>query len=86
MPQRINEMRESAIDAAVISVATKTTWSGAGTGLLGFLASVNWMGLAGVLVALGGLGVNLYFQVRRDRRESAESAARIEALHERCGL
>lgn len=86
MPQRIKDMRDSAIDAAGISLATKTTWSGAGTGILGFLASVNWIGLAGVLIALGGLCANLYFQARRDRRESAESAARIDALRERCEL
>lgn len=86
MPQRFNDMRNSAIDATAISLATTTTWSGAGAGLFGFLTSVNWIGLAGVLIALGGLGANLYFQGRRDRREAAESAARIAALRERCGI
>ncbi|MCT2416139.1 hypothetical protein MNU23_31155 [Pseudomonas aeruginosa] len=44
------------------------------------------MGLIGVLVAVIGLLANIYFQVRRDRRESAESAARIEAIRGRCDV
>ena len=33
-----------------------------------------------------GLAANIYFQIRRDRRETAESRARIEALKDRCGI
>lgn len=55
-------------------------------GALGWLAQINWVGLIGVLVAVIGLLANIYFQVRRDRRESAESAARIEAIRGRCDV
>lgn len=44
------------------------------------LAAVNWIGWAGVFIALLGLFANLYYQRRRDRREQAESEARLEAL------
>jgi len=44
---------------------------------------VNWIGIAGVVVAMLGLLINFYFQVRRDRREAVESAARNEELRER---
>lgn len=74
---------EVAIEAAGITVANKSMGVGAATGLLGFFASVNWLGLMGVLVGLVGLIANIYFQIRRDRRESAESRARMAALKER---
>ncbi|MGB6105631.1 MAG: holin [Pusillimonas sp.] len=74
---------EVAVEAAGITIANKSMGVGAATGLLGFVASVNWLGVIGAFVAIVGLSVNIYFQVRRDRRESAESRARMEALKER---
>lgn len=77
---------EAATEAAGISLANKTMIGGAGTGLVGWLSQVNWVGAVGALVAIVGLAANIYFQIRRDRRESAESKARIEALRDRCGI
>lgn len=68
------------------AIANKVTQAGAATGLAGWLVSVNWIGWAGVAIALAGFSVNLYFQRRRDQREQAESAARIEALRGRCDV
>lgn len=88
MPQRIRAMRfnEVAVDAAAISVANKTMAGGAVTGAVGWLSQINWVGATGALVAIIGLAANIYFQIRRDRRESAESRARVAALRERCDL
>lgn len=77
---------EVAIEAAGITIANKSMGVGAATGLLGFIASVNWLGVIGACVAIVGLAVNVYFQVRRDRRESVESNERIAALRDRCDL
>lgn len=68
------------IESVGSSVAFKTTFVGALTGVAGFLSQINWIGLSGVLLAVLGLLVNVYFLSRRDRREAAESAARIKAL------
>ena len=57
---------------------------GAATGFFGWLSQVNWIGIVGVLVAVLGLIVNTYFQARRDRREAAESDARIQSIREQC--
>ena len=57
--------------------------TGGAVGLVGFFSQVNWIGVSGVVIAVLGLLTNLYFQVRKDRRESIESAARIESLKER---
>ncbi|MNW14284.1 hypothetical protein D3C71_2124620 [compost metagenome] len=53
-------------------------------GLVGWLTQVNWVGVGGVALALLGFLVNTYFQIRKDRREAAESQARIEALKGQC--
>ena len=77
---------DAVVEAAGISVANKSMGVGAATGLLGFLASINWLGVIGALLGAVGLAANIYFQIRRDRRESAESRARLEALKEHCEL
>ncbi|QLI49453.1 holin [Pseudomonas phage vB_PaeM_USP_18] len=77
---------EIAIEVAGASVANKATAVGAATGIAGWVAQVNWIGLSGVLIAILGLLVNFYFQHRRDKREAAESAARIEAIQGRCDV
>ncbi|TWC18132.1 holin family protein (superfamily II) [Pseudomonas sp. SJZ085] len=78
-----NPAPEGIVEAVGASVASKGMLAGAGTGLVGFLSQANWLGIVGVVVAVLGFLVNTYFQVRRDRREDAESAARIQALRER---
>ncbi|MGK7051626.1 holin [Pseudomonas aeruginosa] len=74
-----------AVEVVGVSVANKTIgyWRLWGA----WLACADQLGgLIGVLVAVIGLLANIYFQVRRDRRESAESAARIEAIRGRCDV
>lgn len=73
---------EGIIEAVGASVANKGMLVGASTGFVGWLSQVNWVGFAGVAIALIGFLVNTYFQIRKDRREAAESQARIQALRE----
>ncbi|WP_110995398.1 holin [Pseudomonas sichuanensis] len=75
---------EGIVEAVGVSVATKGMWTGAGAGFLGFLAQANWIGIIGVVLALLGFLVNTWFQIRKDRRESRESEARIQALKDQC--
>lgn len=77
---------EIMMEATAASVANKTTMAGAAAGLTGWLTQINWLGISGVLIAVLGLLVNFYFQHRRDKREAAESAARIEALRGKCEI
>lgn len=69
------------IDDAAITTATRTTEAGAITGVVGWAAQVNWIGLTGIFIAALGLIANLWFQRRRDARERQEEARRIE-MHE----
>lgn len=75
---------EIAAEVVGASVGNKLMATGAGTGLLAWAAQLNWLGLIGALVAVLGLAANVWFQIRRDRREAAESAARLQAMKERC--
>ncbi|HDS0925524.1 holin [Pseudomonas asiatica] len=76
--------QEGIVEAVGASVANKGMLVGASTGFVGWLSQVNWVGFAGVAIALIGFLVNTYFQIRKDRREAAESQARIQALREQC--
>lgn len=71
---------------AGIAVSNKATVAGAGVGVVGWAAQVNWIGICGVVIAAMGFAVSFYFQRRRDQREARESEARIAALRERCEL
>ena len=79
-----NPTPEGIVEVVGASIANKGMAVGAVTGAVGWLSQVNWIGIAGVAVAVLGLLINLYFQVRKDRREHAESIERIKALREQC--
>ncbi|OPA84293.1 holin [Pseudomonas fluorescens] len=79
-----NPTPESIVEVVGASVANKGMIVGGAAGMVGWLSQVNWIGIAGVVVAVLGLLINLYFQVRKDRREHAESQARIQALRDQC--
>lgn len=74
-----------AVEAAGVASANKLIGGGAIAGAAGWISQINWIGLSGVLVAVIGLFINLYFQHRRDKREELESQERIRALKEQCG-
>ncbi|WP_025859058.1 holin [Pseudomonas sp. CHM02] len=78
-----NPAPESIVEVVGASVASKGMLTGGAVGLVGFFSQVNWIGVSGVVIAVVGLVINVYFQWRKDHRESLESAARIEALKER---
>lgn len=91
----MGDRAEIALEVVGASVANKTTVAGAVAGALGWMAQVNWLGLAGVLIALLGLLANIYFQHRRDKREQEEREERrwreerehqmrMAALKEKC--
>ena len=91
----MSDRAEIALEVVGASVANKTTVAGAVAGALGWMAQVNWLGLAGVLIALLGLLANIYFQHRRDKREQEEREERrwreerehqmrMAALKEKC--
>lgn len=79
-----NPAPESIVEVVGASVASKGMLAGGAAGFVGWLSQVNWIGMAGVAVAVLGLVISTYFQIRKDRREHAESVERIKALREQC--
>lgn len=61
-------------------LATPTTWTGAGTGVIGFLTSSYFIGLVGVFIALAGFLVNWYYKHKEDKRSQAEHEKRMRAV------
>lgn len=74
-------MSESATSAATAAaVSSKVTYSGAGTSVIGYLASSEFAVLAGVVIALGGFCINWYYRHREDKRAQDEHRARMALL------
>ena len=83
---RVSEMPAHSADAIEIKSSAATTYGASASSIVASVAGWNWTAIITGVVAVAGLAVNVYFQVRRDRRESRESEARIAALKERCDL
>ena len=67
------------VEAVATAVAPKFTYIGGGAAVAAFFTSLEpWVPWLGVLIALAGFIVTLYFQIRRDRREAKESQERIK--------
>lgn len=66
----------------IIKAADNTNASGALIGLAGWAASVNWIGWAGVLIALAGFWVSFHYQRGAQRRErGSESKKAVRIFH-----
>jgi len=64
----------------VIAASNATTYFASGWTVVTSLLWDNIATVVGIIVALGGLIVSTYFQFKKDRREAAESKARIQLL------
>lgn len=73
-------MNRDAIDAAAATFGTKAAYTGATTTVGGWLLSSEFGVIAGLLIGVTGLLVNLYFQRRRDLREEREHQRRMARM------
>lgn len=72
-------MDREAIEVGVATVASKSTYAGAGASFLGWLLSSEFTVIFGIVVALAGLGVNWYYKAKADRRTAAADAREADA-------
>ena len=68
------------VDATVAAVGSKATQAGAATSITGWFMSSEFGVVAGIVIGLIGLIVNIYFKRREDRRLEEEHAARMAQL------
>jgi hypothetical protein len=73
-------MDKEAIEVGVATVASKSTYAGAGASFLGWLVSSEFTIVVGIIVAIAGLAVNWYYKAKADRRGEAEHEARMARL------
>ncbi|MFT3777035.1 MAG: holin [Ottowia sp.] len=70
-------MKTEAAELAVASAASKSTYAGALSMVLGWLTSNEAAVLVGMLVGVVGLWINFYYKAKADRRAEALYQARL---------
>jgi hypothetical protein len=73
-------MREQFTDAGIAAAASKSTYTGSGLMITGWLFSSEAAILVGMIVGVLGLAVNIYFRIKQDRREEKEHKERMKDL------
>ncbi len=73
-------MEKEALEAAASAVASKSTYGGAATSVLGWLLSSEFTVVVGIVVAVAGLLVNWYYKAKADRRAEQLFNARLERI------
>lgn len=66
--------------ATVSSAASKTTYAGAASGFLAYLASIDVLAWAGIALALAGFVVNWYYKRLENKRADEIHQLRMEEL------
>lgn len=62
------------------TLGDRTAGAGAGLGVFGWLLSSQFIGLAGLVVALIGVLISWYYKHKADKRHTREHDLRIEML------
>lgn len=57
-----------------------TTLAGAAVGGIGAFMASNFVGIAGLVIALAGLAVNLYYRAKANKRHELEHQLRVARL------
>ena len=76
------DFKDLVTESTIISLSSKTVTTSGTASFIAFMASLNWLGIFGLLVAIIGLMVNIHFQVQRNRREADESKLRIKMMEQ----
>lgn len=73
-------MNVETVDSTLAAVGSKVTYTGAGLTGLGWFASSEFMGLAGLAIGVVGMVINWYYKAKADRRLDREHALRMERM------
>lgn len=65
------------IEAAIAASASKATYAGSGSVIMGFITSSEFTIIMGLVLAIGGFIVNWYYKAKDDRRLQAEHEVRM---------
>jgi hypothetical protein len=73
-------MKEHLTDASIAAAASKSTYTGAGLTITGWLLSSEAAILVGMVVGILGLCINFIFRLREDRRQERLHQERLRKL------
>lgn len=73
-------MKEHITDASIAAAASKSTYTGAGLTITGWLLSSQAAILVGMVVGILGLVVNFVFKLREDRRQEKLHQEKIKKI------
>ena len=73
-------MRQEAADATIASIAGKVTATAAGTAFLGGVSANTVAAIGGLIVAIVGLIVTIFYKHRSDKRAEAAHVLRMRRL------
>ncbi|AGU48830.1 hypothetical protein VAPA_1c17220 [Variovorax paradoxus B4] len=73
-------MKNEAVEAATAAVASKSTYAGAGSMIVGWMLSNEFVVLLGMVVGVAGLLINWYYKAKADRRSEQLYALRVERI------
>lgn len=72
--------------ASVSSAATKTTYAGAASGFLAYLASVDVLAWLGIAIALAGFVVNWYYKRLENKRADEIHELKVKQWQGKCDV
>ncbi|MCM5682524.1 hypothetical protein M8A51_23590 [Schlegelella sp. S2-27] len=73
-------MATEQIEAAIAAAGSGATKAGAGTTVVAWYFSNEFLGVMGLLIALAGMVVNAYYKRKADRRHEAEHQERMRQM------
>lgn len=73
-------MSDPATETTVAAIANKLTYTGGAAALWGGYTANEIAAFGGLIVAVIGLAVQIFFKVRADRREGEEHRIRMDVL------
>lgn len=73
-------MKEHITDASIAAAASKSTYTGAGLTITGWLLSSEAAVLVGMIIGVLSLAVNFFFRLREDRRQERLHQEKLKKL------
>lgn len=77
---RHNMQSETVVDNTLVAAASKVTYLGSGSTVIGWLLSSEFAVLSGLLIGIAGFIVNWYYRREADRREKQLHELRVKRL------
>lgn len=69
--------QQATFEATMAAAGSKATYTGAGASVMGWVLSSEFGVFIGLMLGLGGFGINWYYKHKEDKRQQAEHDRRM---------